>query len=370
MTKFTRQSVSSRFLAVAILFVLAASALDVFAADGTLSFTDQSGRRIVLENPAERVATIPPPAAAMFVMIDGGTQHLAGMHRGSTQILRQGLMGAFFPHYKDVPSNIVGEGFMPNIESLLAIDPDLVFQWDVLGDDIVSPIRKAGLEVAILKGMKDENTARQWIRIMGAAVAKPQKAERLIAWRDQVMARIKAKTDPIPEKDKPRTLYFKRFKTQLKVSGRKSFNNFYIELAGGRNPAARDGSRWNKVVDLEQIFKYDPEVIILNSFESDLGPQDLYDDPLWAEVSAVRNKRVYRVPIGVYYWDTPNHESPLWWMWLSELLHPEIFSWDLREEIHNAYDLIYGRTPDDEQIDKILHVSQNGGSAHYARFYR
>jgi len=121
---------------------------------------------------------------------------------------------------------------------------------------------------------------------------------------------------------------------------------------------------------LEQIFKYNPEVIILNSFESDLGPRDLCDDPLWAEVSAIRNKRVYRVPIGVYYWDTPNHESPLWWMWLSELLHPEIFSWDLREEIHNAYGLIYGRTPDDEQIDKILHVSQNGGSAHYARFYR
>jgi len=70
-------------------------------------------------------------------------------------------MGAFFPHYKDTPSNIVGEGYMPNIESLLAIDPDLVFQWDVLGDDIVSPIRKAGLEVAILKGMKDENTARR-----------------------------------------------------------------------------------------------------------------------------------------------------------------------------------------------------------------
>jgi len=85
MTKFTRQGASmSRFLAMAMLFVLAASALDVFAADGIPSFTDQSGRRIMLKNPAERVATVPPPAAAMFVMIDGGTQHLAGMHRDST----------------------------------------------------------------------------------------------------------------------------------------------------------------------------------------------------------------------------------------------------------------------------------------------
>lgn len=363
--KIIWQEIARRSLPMLMACGLTAIGSQALAADGAVSFVDQSDREVTLDKPAERVATIPIPAASMFVSLDGGTDRLAAMHKLSKSALLEGVLGDFFPQSKDVPSDIVGEGFMPNIESLLSVNPDLVFQWAHRGDDIIAPITNAGLKVATFR-YGTEELARGWITTMGAVIGNPEKAERLIAWRDEVMAKIKAKTDEIADADRPRTLYFLRFNSELKVAGEGAYNSFYIDLAGGQNPAL-DGPTW-QVVGPEQILEWNPEVILLNGFESDLSPQDVYDNPLLVDVAAVKNKRVYRVPLGGYRWDPPNQESPLMWMWLSQVLHPDLFDWDLRAEIKSAYEWIYGQVPTDEQIDGILRVSQNGSAANYTPF--
>jgi len=50
--------------------------------------------------------------------------------------------------------------------------------------------------------------------------------------------------------------------SELRVAGGKSYNNFYIDLAGGKNVANELGMF--AVVGVEQILAWDPEVILLN----------------------------------------------------------------------------------------------------------
>jgi iron complex transport system substrate-binding protein len=140
-------------------------------------------------------------------------------------------------------------------------------------------------------------------------------------------------------------------------------------LAGGANPAADAGSGW-LTVDQEQVMAWDPDVILLNGFESDLSPQDVYDHPVLSNLTAAAERRVYQMPLGGYRWDPPNQESPLTWMWLAEILHPDLDpNWTLRSEIIDAYEMLYGATLTQSQIDGILRVTANSDSAGYERFH-
>ena len=121
-------------------------------------------------------------------------------------------------------------------------------------------------------------------------------------------------------------------------------------------------------VNAEQIIAWDPEVIFLNGFEEELTPEDVYSNPLFADLSAVQSRRVYKLPIGGYRWDPPDQESPLTWAWVGSLLHPDQPVSGLREEISVRYEMLYGQTPNADDIDAILRVGMNGGSAHYEQF--
>ena len=75
-------------------------------------------------------------------------------------------------------------------------------------------------------------------------------------------------------------------------------------------------------LDVEQVLRWDPEVILLGNFDPAM-PQDIYSDPVWQNISAVRSRRVYKVPLGGYRWDPPGQESPLMWHWLSDIAFPQ-----------------------------------------------
>ncbi len=332
-----------------------------------ISFQDQKDRTVSLDAPAERVVTIPIPAASVVIAVDGGTDHLVGMHPLSKTAIKDRPLGAFFPEALGITSDITPKGFtfVPNVEELLALDPDLVFQWGHLSDDIIEPMLNAGLNVATIRIGKEEFTIR-WLEMMGAALGKEEKARQMIDWRNETRRMLAERTAEIAEEDKPRVLYFMNYLSKLRVAGGKSYNNFAMDLAGGRNVAADLGM----FVDVgpEQVLAWDPEIILLNGFEPGLTPQDVYDNPLFADVSAVKNRQVYLMPLGGYRWDPPNHESPLSWVWQSMVFHPDKFNWPLRDMMDEQYQFIYGHGVDDEMSDQILRMDANGSAANYDQF--
>ncbi|MDR1623342.1 MAG: hypothetical protein LBS00_13325, partial [Synergistaceae bacterium] len=86
-----------------------------FAAD-PIVFGDQYGREIKLDKPAQRIVTVPIPAASMVMALDGTDQHLVGMNPSAKRALLEGILGKFFPSSANINSDIVmGEGFAPNV---------------------------------------------------------------------------------------------------------------------------------------------------------------------------------------------------------------------------------------------------------------
>ncbi len=180
------------------------------------------------------------------------------------------------------------------------------------------------------------------------------------------MGDLKSKAARLPI-ERPRVLYFNRLKSELRVAGAGTYNDFYINLVGGQNAAS--GIKGFAPVNAEQVAKWDPDVVLVGNFDA-AAPADMYANPAWKDLSAVKAKRVYQVPIGGYRWDPPNQESPLMWWWLAELIHPETFEFKLRDEMKTRYRFLYGAELSDAQVDRILRLDQNDSAAGYDRVAR
>lgn len=329
--------------------------------------TDQRHRKVTLDHPARRVVTIPMPAASMLIAVDQSPDHLVGMHKASWAAMQKGILGQLFPHALSVPHDVASADFAPNVESVLALRPDVVVQWGDQGAGLTAPLENAGLKVLGLTYGTQEDL-QTWITLFATMLGKPERGRALnaaVATSLQTMTAV-GRAAPRPG---PKVLYCNRFTGGLKVAGRNSYNDFYIRLVGATNPASgQKGAPGQGMVgvDVEQVLAWDPDIVLLGNFD-DAMPDDVYGSAVWRGVSAVRARRVYKVPLGGYRWDPPSHESPLMWRWLSMLAFPgqEV---DLRSEVDRHYRLCYGRSPTAQQVDAILWSSVNGASAAYHQF--
>ncbi|MBU3890322.1 ABC transporter substrate-binding protein [Methylosinus sporium] len=354
----------AEFLGVAALLIGCAAPLRAQAS----CFDDLTARQVCLDRPAERVVTIPMPSASTFIAVDGAAQRLVGMHPASKRAIDEGLLGRIFPQARAIDASIAGagsDGFMPNVETLARLDPDIVVQWGDRGDDIVGPLRNAGLTAALLR-YGTEPFARGNLTLMGDIAGKPERAKALIAWRDATIADIEKAARDIRDGRRLKVVFLQRAASGLAAAGANSYNDFCIRLVGGVNAAAELVGAG--AVNAEQIAQWDPDVILLNSFEEQLAPARIYDDAILSATRAARERRVYKMPIGGYRWDPPSQESPLTWMWLADILYPGAFHFDLRAEIARAYRLLYGFSPSDSDMDEILRIRTNGDARHYERF--
>ena len=336
-----------------------------------VTFTDMTGRTISLAKPAERVIVFPVPWASTVIALDGGADKLIAMHPESKLAIEEGILGQFFPAAHDIPSEIIAggasKGFMPNVEAVAALKPDLVIQWGNRKDDGVTPLVNAGINTAsIVYGAEDN--ARQIMALVATAMGHADKLDLLMKWRDDTAKVLNDGLAGLADADRPKVAYFFYTTPEFQTEGKGSYMDWQISLAGGVN-AAKEIDGWG-AVGLEQIAAWDPDVILLGSFEPDVNVSKIYDDPILGATKAAKANRVYKVPVGGYRWDPPSQDSPLMWMWLASLMHPERFDFDVRAATAEWYVKIYGHEPTPEQIDKVLLLDMNAKGAGYDQFAR
>jgi iron complex transport system substrate-binding protein len=105
---------------------------------------------------------------------------------------------------------------------------------------------------------------------------------------------------------------------------------------------------------MEKVLEWNPDILVIDSGL----PSDLYTDSRWSAVKAVRDRKVYRQPMGVFIWDRPTAESAvLHPLWLAKIAYPERFEdIDMVREIKNFYREIMSFDLTDEQVNAILNA--------------
>lgn len=317
---------------------------------------DQLGKEIVLDGIPDRVATTVMPFPYIFYAVVGNTDHLVGCNPSSIIAYEDSTLKYMYPELADANTDFVDTSFVVNVEELLKLEPDVVFQWNYMGDEI-EKMEAVGIKVVALQygSLEDLET---WIRIIGKMYDKEERAEDLISYFHDSVGEVTDKIDTLTPEDYKNILMMS---DNLKVTG-KGFSKYYVEKSGAVNLAG-DLSGEELNVNMEQIYQWNPDIIYIGNFTS-LQPSDIVNHKLegqdWSVLDAVSNKQVYKIPIGGYRWDPPGVETPLMVKWMAKIQHPQLFEdMDMRREVSDFYKKVYGFELTDAMLDEVLNDVQD-----------
>lgn len=326
------------------------------AQEDKIVIEDQLGKTIELDGVPQRVATTIMPFPYIFYAVVGNNDNLVGCNPSSMVAYENSALKYMYPELKNADTSFVDTSFVVNVEELLKLKPDVVFQWNYM-DDEIAKMEEAGIKVVALQyGTLDD--LETWIRIIGKMFQKEDRAEELITYFNDNVDEVTEKLAGLGEEDYSNILILS---DNLKVTGT-GFANYWVEKSGAVNPA-KDLSGEALNVNMEQIYEWNPSIIYIGNF-TELQPSDLIDNKLegqdWSVVDAVQNKQVYKIPIGGYRWDPPGIETPLMVKWLAKIQHPELFEdMDMYEEVSKFYKDVYNFELTDEMLDEILGDTQD-----------
>lgn len=315
---------------------------------------DQAGRSVRVPVRVERLVLLPMPMPSVVFALDGNGRRVVGMHPTAMAAYKESVLKTIDPSLERAATSFVQEGFVVNLEELLKLRPDVVIQWDDQKAEIEKMDRAGIPVVAIHYGMQQD--LEGWFRIVGELLARQDRADALIAYHQEEIASVRARTRGIPDAKRPRVLFL--YNEQLRTAGSGLYYDVWMDAAGAANVAA-EKKGWANVT-MEQILVWNPDVILISNF-TNLMPDDLYTNAVkgqnWRAVAAVKNRRVYKIPLVGYRWEPPSPESPLMMWWLGKLLHPDRFrDTDVVAKVQDFYKRFYGADLSREEISRRLHV--------------
>lgn len=244
--------------------------------------------------------------------------------------------------YVDYPSlsNLVGfydksiSRTQGEIESMLALQPDLVFVASYSNSETVRYLLRSGIAVVRLSEFKAFDDIINNIRLVAKVTDTQVKAEQVI---HNLQNRITFIKEQVKDLDRPRVLYYDL--NGYSVGG-DSLMNEAIEVSGGINVVKDVISNGEQKISEELAISLQPEVIIMNKwvFNQSQGQQSpadiLKNKKAWKNVPAVINHQVYAVP-GTWLRSVSQHrikgvEA------IASLLHPNIATYS--EALHEQHD--------------------------------
>lgn len=346
-------------------FFLLAAACTLLQAGPLLAqqvvFEDLMGETVTLGGPAESIVTIVIPSAIDVIAVDQSVDRLSGVNPNFVNSLPRSIIGQLLPEALSLNTNIIGAGgiFVPNVEAIAALAPDVVIQWGDRGADLVAPLTNAGITVAGYRVGSEEAT-RAGITMIGAMTGNAERAEALNAWRETTWQAVATAAAAIPEQDRLSVVAFSVADDAFSVTGANSSNDVSIRLAGAHNAAAEIPGM--ATVSAEQIAAWNPDVIFVYSRDE---IDSIVNHPILSLTNAALENRVYLLPTASTNWSSQGMDNPLFWMWIGMVLYPEHHSYDLGGEITRWMDFMYGHTLMAEQIDAILETGVNAASRNY-----
>ena len=301
---------------------------------GPITLTDQCGRTVTLDEPAQTIVSC-YYVSSYAVMALRLSERLVGIENKAAS---RPIYGMSAPQFLELPA--VGTMKESNVELIASLAPDLVIMPKKLAES-AETLTGLGLKV-ILVDPENHGALCEMLSLIGKACGVSAQAEKLIAYYDTQMNTLETLTK---DAAKP-VVYMGGNSSYLTTAPAAMYQSSLITLAGGVNAgAALEGDYWAEV-SYETVLSYDPDVIVIPS-GADYTAEDIRNDAQLASLKAVKNGAIYTMPSGIEEWDSPIPSGILGAMWLTSVLHPELYSAETFAADATAfYETFYGFAPD------------------------
>ena len=272
------------------------------------TYTDDMGRGVVIDEVPQRIVCFGPSITEIAFALGLG-ELVVGVDD--------------FSDYPEEAQALpkVGSSFAPSLESLVALAPDLVLTLE--HEQFNSELEAMGIKYLILDP-KDIDNILTNIELVGAVTDSADEAAALVESMEEVIADVEERVAGAP----PVSVFFIVDATDPTLpwtAGPGSFIDTLISLAGGENVAGDAPYQWPQF-SIEEVVSADPDIIIVQTMFGGIPTisiEDLQAHPIWGEVSAVSQGRVYLIDGDLVSRSGPRIVGGL--EALARVIHPEVF---------------------------------------------
>ncbi|WKL16387.1 helical backbone metal receptor [Comamonas testosteroni] len=252
------------FAAAALLVCGLAGALSVAAQ--SVQITDARGAQVQLATPPQRIVSLLPSLTESLCAL-GGCERLVGVDRYSN----------WPAHVKTLP--VVGGGLDPNIESIVALKPDLVLVS--MASRAIARMKALGLKVVALEPRTHEE-ARTVMQKLGQLLALPpaQGADRVWAGIEGDLNKAAAS---VPDAMRGQRVYFEASRGPY-AAGERSFIGQTLTRLHLRNVVDAGQGPFPRL-NPEYVVKLDPDILMAGERSWKTGVPEY---PGWAQMRAVK----------------------------------------------------------------------------------
>jgi len=207
----------------------------------------------------------------------------------------------------------VGPGLRPNVEAVLARDPELVVLYASADNRAAAAqMRAAGIATIALK-VDRVSDFRGAVRLLGNVTGLGTAAFALVDSVDVVLRRVRAAT---ANAGRP-TIFWHVWDAPIITIGQGSYLDELVDIAGAKNIYS-DLRAPSPQVALEDVARRNPQFILAGP----VGAQVLASDPRWQVVPAVANGRILVVDTALVGRPSVNLGDAA--LSLARLLHPRL----------------------------------------------
>ena len=236
-----------------------------------IQVTDDVGRSVVLEQPAQRIISLAPHITEVLFSAGAGEQ-IVGVVSYSD----------YPPQAQTIPE--VGSYDRLDLEQILALQPDLIVGWQSGNPDAgLEHLQRLSIPLYLSEPRNFSDIASNLQRLGRLAnsseVADPV-AQLFLSQLETLQQRYRHA--------QPVSVFYQVWREPLMTFNGEHLFNRIIQVCGGRNLFA-ELPRIASAVELEAVLKADPEVILLG----DVNRAWLEDWHRWSTLQAVRNDRLY-----------------------------------------------------------------------------
>jgi iron complex transport system substrate-binding protein len=245
----------------------------------SIKITDQLGRTVTLKtsSPQKIISLAPSNTEILFAL--GLGDRIVGV----TDFCN------YPPEAATKPS--IGNYNSPNIEEIIAKEPDLVLATEV-HETTIAQLESRGITVVALSP-KTIDEVIDSITMVGKITGQEKEAASLVADMQKRIKAVTDKTSKLSESQKPRVFYI-FWQDPIWTAGGGTFEDALIKMAGGIN-IAHDLNGY-VAISLETVINDNPQVIIAGigmGTGEDLPLQFVQTESRLQDVDARKNERIY-----------------------------------------------------------------------------
>ena len=359
-------------LAVLLLISLTACGKEAPSAQSgdTHTITDHAGYEVTLPREINRIVVcdILPLPSVLSVFFNSADK-IVGISGTSMNAAENGLLGELYPNLLNAETGFIN-GTTVNTEELLKLHPDVVF-YNASRTELGDQLRTAGFATVAISVNKWEynciETLNNWISLLSEIFPENNKTQTVKEYSDKVLNFVQERVSTLPESEKERVLFLYQYSdTNIFTSGKKFFGQWWCDAIGAVNVAEELATDNSVSVNMEQIYAWNPSVIFITNF-TEAGVDDIKNNTVgtydWSEIDAVKSRKVFKMPLGMYRSYTPGVDTPITLLFLAKAAYPTLFEdVDIIDETIKYYNEVFGIELTQQQANSIFSPTANEGS--------